>query len=74
MTVKPPTENFNVLFLAERGNHIKIRTAKVVVFMPPAVEPGDPPISISIIITDFDVGVIAVRSAVLKPAVLVVTD
>ena len=47
---------------------------EVVVFMPPAVEPGDPPISISRIITDFDVGVIAVRSAVLKPAVLVVTD
>ena len=69
MTVKPPTENFNVLFLAGR-----IRPAKVGVFMPPAVEPGDPPISISRIITDFDVGVIAVRSAVLKPAVLVVTD
>ena len=72
MTVKPKISMSS--FWRNVATIFKIRTAKVVVFMPPAVEPGDPPISISIIITDFDVGVIAVRSAVLKPAVLVVTD
>lgn len=41
--------------------------------MPPAVEPGEPPISIRIIITDCPVSLMAVRSAVLKPAVLGVT-
>ena len=46
MTVKPPTENFNVLFVQNVATIFR-RTAKVVVFMPPAVEPGDPPISIS---------------------------
>ena len=46
------------------------RTAKVVVFIPPAVEPGEPPTSISKIIMARDASVIAVRSMVLKPAVL----
>lgn len=48
-------------------------TARVVVFMPPAVEPGEPPISIKMVIRDWPVSLIAVRSAVLKPAVLGVT-
>ena len=42
--------------------------------MPPAVDPGDPPISISNIIIAFEGSVIAARSAVLNPAVLGVTD
>ena len=45
-----------------------IRTANVVVFIPPAVEPGEPPISIT------DACFIALRSTVLNPAVLNVTD
>ena len=50
------------------------RTAKVVVFIPPAVEPGEPPISIRIIIIITDACFIALRSTVLNPAVLNVTD
>ena len=51
-----------------------IRTANVVVFIPPAVEPGEPPISIRIIIIITDACFIALRSTVLNPAVLNVTD
>ena len=50
------------------------RTANVVVFMPPAVEPGEPPNSIRTTINACDVLPIAARSAVLKPAVRGVTD
>ena len=50
------------------------RTAKVVVFIPPAVEPGEPPISIRRIIMPCDEPDIADKFTVLKPAVLVVTD
>ena len=50
------------------------RTAKVVVFIPPAVEPGEPPISIRMIIMAVPDSSIAARSVVLKPAVRVVTD
>jgi CheY-like chemotaxis protein len=50
------------------------RTAKVVVFIPPAVEPGEPPISIRITIMAVPDSSIAARSVVLKPAVRVVTD
>ena len=50
------------------------KTAIVVVFIPPAVEPGEPPISIRIIMKYNPVSPIAVRSAVLNPAVLGVTD
>ena len=46
----------------------------VVVFIPPAVEPGEPPISIRMIISISPVSVSRVRSAVLNPAVLGVTD
>ena len=51
-----------------------INTASVVVFIPPAVEPGDPPIIIRKIITACDAPVISERITVLKPAVLGVTD
>ena len=50
------------------------RTAIVVVFIPPAVDPGEPPISMSRIITVRPTSLIRVRSAVLNPAVLGVTD
>ena len=50
------------------------RTANVVVFMPPAVEPGEPPNSIRTTINACEVLPIAARSAVLKPAVRGVTD
>ena len=50
------------------------RTAAVVVFIPPAVDPGEPPISIRIIIIIWPASVSAVSSTVLKPAVLGVTD
>ena len=45
-------------------------TATVVVFIPPAVEPGEPPINIRIIISNKPVPLIAVIFAVLNPAVL----
>ena len=53
---------------------LAIKTASVVVFMPPAVEPGEPPMSIKRIITPCDAPDIADRLTVLKPAVLGVTD
>ena len=49
-------------------------TAKVVVFMPPAVDPGEPPININAIMIMQPVSLIVVRSTVLNPAVLGVTD
>ena len=42
--------------------------------MPPAVEPGEPPMSIRRIIMPCDAPDIADRFTVLKPAVLGVTD
>ena len=50
------------------------RTVSVVVFIPPAVEPGEPPMSIRKIITAKDELDIPGRLTVLKPAVLGVTD
>ena len=50
------------------------KTAIVVVFIPPAVEPGEPPINIRMIIRYKPVSLIKVRFIVLKPAVLGVTD
>ena len=50
------------------------RTANVAVFIPPAVEPGEPPMSIRIIMIADPDSSIAARSVVLNPAVLVVTD
>ena len=48
-------------------------TATVTVFIPPAVDPGEPPISIRMIITARPNLDIELRSSVLKPAVLGVT-
>ena len=53
---------------------VENKTASVVVFIPPAVEPGEPPISISMIVIAVPVSLISVKSAVLNPAVLGVTD
>ena len=50
------------------------RRASVVIFMPPAVDPGAPPVSMSMIITATPSSLSDVRSTVLNPAVLVVTD
>ena len=55
------------------ANAFNISTAKVVVFIPPAVELGEPPTSISIIIIVFETSVILEISIVLNPAVLGVT-
>ena len=49
-------------------------TANVAVFIPPAVDPGHPPISISTIIISVPDSDICERSCELKPAVLAVTD
>lgn len=48
-------------------------TAIVVIFMPPAVEPGAPPISIRIINIPSPASLIVLRGTVLNPAVLGVT-
>ena len=53
---------------------VPARTASVVIFMPPAVDPGAPPVSMSMIITATPSSLSDVRSTVLNPAVLVVTD
>ena len=53
---------------------LRTSTAIVVVFMPPAVEPGEPPISIRMMLINFPESENAAKSVVLKPAVLVVTD
>ena len=52
---------------------VETSTASVVVFMPPAVEPGEPPTSISRMTMARPVSLMSVRSAVLKPAVRGVT-
>ena len=51
----------------------EIRTAKVVVFIPPAVDPGEPPVSIRISIITIDPCFIMLKFTVLNPAVLGVT-
>ena len=53
---------------------LAIRTVMVVVFIPPAVEPGEPPINIRMIRSMRPAPLKDVRSDVLKPAVLGVTD
>ena len=52
----------------------KIKTAKVVVLIPPAVDPGDPPIIIRMISKNLPDSVKTARSTVLNPAVLELTD
>ena len=49
-------------------------TAKVVTFIPPAIDPGEPPINIKSIITVKVLSLNADMSTVLKPAVLQVMD
>ena len=53
---------------------VENRTARVVVFIPPAVDPGEPPMSINIIVIAVPASLNCVKSAVLNPAVLGVTD
>ena len=58
-----------------RFDHIyTIMTTIVVVLTPPAVEPGQPPINMSIIVRSLLACVIAPKSTVLYPAVLGVTE
>ena len=54
-------------------NRLDTSMASVVVFKPPAVELGEPPMSIKKIIHKIVASDSVVKSAVLKPAVLVVT-
>ena len=56
-------------FLRKTEKTLASRTAKVVVFMPPAVDPGDPPISISTISSIDPAPDSEEKDAVLKPAV-----
>ena len=66
-------KNLALFFLRNTEIALLNNTAIVVVFIPPAVEPGDPPISISIMIRERPMLLMAVRLAVLNPAVLGVT-
>ena len=50
------------------------RTAIVVVFIPPAVEPGEPPMSIKMMLTRYVTGEDAARSMEFIPAVLADTE
>ena len=52
------------------AKELTIMTINVVTFIPPAVEPGAPPISINTIWMNFPVSLSLVRSTELKPAVL----
>ncbi len=52
---------------------VNIIIARVVVLIPPAVDPGDPPINIYIIVITFPDPDIAVVEILLNPAVLGVT-
>ena len=47
---------------------------KVTVLIPPAVDAGEPPINIKIMVSSLDASVKALVSIVLNPAVLGVTD
>jgi hypothetical protein len=62
------------LFLRKVDSIVTNKTATVVVFIPPAVEPGEPPISIIKMLIAFPAPVILVISAVLNPAVRKVMD
>ena len=68
----PNAQTFS--FRLKQAKALRISTAIVVVLRPPAVEPGEPPTSIRKIIIACDGRVNFVKSVVLKPAVLVVTD
>jgi len=51
-----------------------IRTAKVVVLIPPPVEPGEAPININITVINTEAELYKLISIVLNPAVRAVTD
>ncbi len=51
-----------------------IMTAIVVIFIPPAVEPGAAPINIKIMVVIFDISCILDNGTQLNPAVLVATE
>ena len=59
-----------LFFLRNTEKAPEKRTAIVVVFMPPAVDPGDPPISINTISSILPVPDKEEKDVVLKPAVL----
>ena len=61
-------------FLLKTEKADDIKTAIVVVFIPPAVEPGEPPIIINEITSICPASLNAVKSVVLNPAVLGVID
>ena len=60
-------------FLLNTAINVMKSTAIVVVFIPPAVEPGEPPISINRISIVFPLSLKSDKSTVLNPAVLGVT-
>ena len=62
-----------LFFLRNTEEAFAASTARVVVFIPPAVDPGDPPISINAIMSMVPAPDRDERDAVLKPAVLGVT-
>ena len=67
--------NASTFFLRKKVVKILMHsTQKVVVLIPPAVEPGEPPINIRQVMTKMPASVISDKLAVLKPAVLLVTD
>ena len=61
-------------FFLKTENAEENSTAIVVVFMPPAVDPGEPPINIRIMVNTRPASLKAARFTVLKPAVLGVMD
>lgn len=64
---------FKSFDLLTEDNTVNTATTKVVVFIPPAVDPGFPPIIIRIIVNNIEPSVKDAVSSVLKPAVLGVT-
>ena len=62
-----------LLFFLDEANAIRNKTTKVVVLIPPAVEPGLPPISISTVVSRELLSESEDKSVVLNPAVLGVT-
>ena len=65
---------FALFFFLNAENAVANSTAMVVVFIPPAVEPGEPPIIINIIKMVIPASDISIKFAVLNPAVRGVTD
>ena len=61
-------------FLKNTVKMLRHKIQNVVVFIPPAVDPVDPPMYIRQIITNLPGSDMALKSTVLNPAVLAVTD